>query len=107
MAQAAELLAFAKPSWPFKARAQRMFLDIIHPACSLFCGRTSDSPPQPRPQTCEKGANGNWCVIVRPFLPSRWLPASLLVLPRCRDGLSTAHHVTRPIAPRRTGILNA
>lgn len=62
MAQAAELLAFAKPSWPFKARAQRMFLDIIHPACSLFCGRTSDSPPQPRPQTCEKGANGNWCV---------------------------------------------
>ena len=62
MAQAAELLAFAKPNWPQKARAQRMFLEIIHPACSLFCGRTSDSTPHPRPQTCEKGANGNWCV---------------------------------------------
>ena len=80
MAQAAELLAFAKPSWPFKARAQRMFLDIIHPACSLFCGRTSDSPPQPRPQTCDKGANGNWCVLAicsRLFCTLSWLPAGL------------------------------
>ena len=78
MAQAAELLAFAKPNWRFKARAQRMFLDIIHPACSLFCGRTSDSPPLPRPQTCEKGANGNWCVLCYAFALSS--PAGLMVV---------------------------
>lgn len=31
MAHAAELLAYAKPAWPLKARAQRMFRDVIHP----------------------------------------------------------------------------
>ena len=95
MAQAAELLAFAKPGWQFKARAQRMFLDVIHPACSLFCGRTSDTPPLPRPQTCDKGANGNWCVppspaclaLSAPCLPGRFAALS-------PDGLRVA-------APRR------
>eukprot|EP00041_Stephanoeca_diplocostata_P002025 m.22826 g.22826 ORF g.22826 m.22826 type:complete len:411 (-) comp12809_c0_seq3:321-1553(-) len=60
MAQAAELLAHAKPTWPLKARAQSMFRDVIHPVCCYFCGRSSTGPPQPSPQTCEHGANGNW-----------------------------------------------
>ena len=83
MAQAAELLAFAKPGWQFKARAQRMFLDVIHPACSLFCGRTSDTPPLPRPQTCDKGANGNWCVSSSPvcLAPSSPSPGRFAALP--------------------------
>jgi hypothetical protein len=33
MAQAAELLAYAKPQWPQRARAQAMFRDVVHPAC--------------------------------------------------------------------------
>ena len=96
MAQAAELLAFAKPGWQFKARAQRMFLDVIHPACSLFCGRTSDTPPLPRPQTCDKGANGNWCVPPSPAcLPSPACPLS--ARPLCR----AATNGLRVAAPRR------
>ena len=39
MAQACELLAYAKPSWTQKARAQRVFLEVVHPGCDLFCGR--------------------------------------------------------------------
>eukprot|EP01052_Picozoa_sp_SAG31_P057012 SAG31_NODE_16642_length_701_cov_1.649502_1_plen_192_part_10 len=60
MAQAAELVAYAKPGWAHKARAQAMFRNVIHPVCALFCGRTSNGPPLPKPQTCENGANGNW-----------------------------------------------
>lgn len=90
MAQAAELLAHAKPTWALKARAQRMFREaaaapchdvitaaqhaeastlcwcdagarqVIHPVCDQFCGRSSSGPPMPRPQTCSAGANGNW-----------------------------------------------
>ena len=85
MAQAAELLAFAKPGWQFKARAQRMFLDVIHPACSLFCGLTSGTPPLPRPQTCDKGANGNWCVPPSPAclaLSAPCLPGRFAALPQ-------------------------
>ena len=63
LAQAAELLAYAKPSWPLKARAQRMFLEVIHPGCSLFCGRTNTGFPQPSQQTCAKCANGNWDAV--------------------------------------------
>lgn len=63
MAQAAELLAFAKPGWPAKERAQHMFLEVVHPVCSLFCGRTNDGWPQPPPQTCEHCANGNWDAV--------------------------------------------
>ena len=62
LAQAAELLAFAKPGtgpggWPLKARAQDMFRRVVHPACSLFCGRTNDGWPQPpRPGSrCHSG----------------------------------------------------
>ena len=94
MAQAAELLAFAKPGWQFKARAQRMFLDVIHPACSLFCGRTSDTPPLPRPQTCDKGANGNWCVPSSPAClrsPAWPLSARPLCL-AAANGLRVAAH---------------
>ena len=92
MAQAAELLAFAKPGWQFKARAQRMFLDVIHPACSLFCGRTSDTPPLPRPQTCDKGANGNWCVPPSPACLALSAPVCPAALRRCRNGLRVATH---------------
>jgi hypothetical protein len=63
MAQAAELLAFAKPEWPNKARAQQMFLEVIHPGCSLFCGRTNTGYPQPPQQTCAHSANGNWDAV--------------------------------------------
>lgn len=60
LAQAAELVAHANPSWPLKARAQAMFRDVFHPVCVYFCGRSSTGPPQPSPQTCDRGANGNW-----------------------------------------------
>ena len=63
LAQAAELLAYAKPDWPLKARAQKMFLEVLHPACSAFCGRTNDGWPQPPPQTCKLCANGNWDAV--------------------------------------------
>ena len=63
LAQAAELLAYAKPSWPLKARAQRMFREVIHPGCSRFCGRTNTGFPQPSQQTCAKCANGNWDAV--------------------------------------------
>ena len=63
MAQAAELLAYAKPDWALKARAQKMFLEVIHPGCDLFCGRTNDGWPQPPPQTCVHCANGNWDAV--------------------------------------------
>jgi hypothetical protein len=65
MAQAAELLAYAKPGggWALKARAQTMFREVIHPACSGFCGRSNDGWPQPPPQTCAHGANGNWDAV--------------------------------------------
>ena len=79
MAQAAELLAFAKPGWPGKARAQQMFREVIHPVCELFCGRTNSGPPLPRPQTCDAGANGP----PAPFPPLAYLPHAtqpLLVL---------------------------
>lgn len=48
------------PRWPLKARAQDMFRDVFHPVCDNFCGRTSTGPPQPSPQNCSYGANGNW-----------------------------------------------
>jgi hypothetical protein len=60
MAHAAELLSYAMPSWPLKARAQAMFQNVIHKVCALFCGRTNNGPPLPKPQTCSNGANGNW-----------------------------------------------
>jgi hypothetical protein len=76
MAQAAELLAHAKPGnggsgggddggdgWALKGRAQAMFREVIHPACSDFCGRTNDGWPQPPPQDCAHGANGNWDAV--------------------------------------------
>lgn len=63
MAQAAELLAYAKPHWPLKARAQQMFLDVIHPGCNYFCGRSNAGWPQPPPQTCAACANGNWDAV--------------------------------------------
>lgn len=63
LAQAAELLAFAKPEWPLKARAQKMFREVIHPVCANFCGRTNKGWPQPPPQTCVKCANGNWDAV--------------------------------------------
>ena len=63
MAQAAELLSFAKPDWPLKSRAQKMFLEVIHPGCDLFCGRTNSGYPQPPQQTCAKSANGNWDAV--------------------------------------------
>jgi hypothetical protein len=63
MAQAAELLAYAKPKWPLKTRAQRMFLEVIHPGCNYFCGRSNDGWPQPPPQTCAASANGNWDAV--------------------------------------------
>ena len=44
MAQAAELLAYAKP-WPLKERAQQMFKNVIHPGCDKFCGRSSSGWP--------------------------------------------------------------
>lgn len=60
LAQAAELASYANPSWEQKARAQKMFREVIHPVCSQFCGRTNNGPPQPSPQNCSHGANGNW-----------------------------------------------
>eukprot|EP00039_Didymoeca_costata_P012626 m.182734 g.182734 ORF g.182734 m.182734 type:complete len:400 (+) comp15535_c0_seq1:161-1360(+) len=60
LAQAAELLAYAIPSWENKSQAKKMFLEVFHPVCVYFCGRSNDGPPQPPPQTCERGANGNW-----------------------------------------------
>jgi len=33
LAQAAELLAHARPAWPLRARAERMFLEVFHPVC--------------------------------------------------------------------------
>eukprot|EP00040_Diaphanoeca_grandis_P020325 m.108103 g.108103 ORF g.108103 m.108103 type:complete len:427 (+) comp27847_c1_seq1:163-1443(+) len=63
LAQAAELLAYAKPDWPNKPRAQRMFLEVIHPGCSLFCGRTNTGYPQPPQQTCPNASNGNWDAV--------------------------------------------
>ena len=41
MAQAAELLSYAKPDWAGKSRAQAMFREVFHPGCSQFCGRTN------------------------------------------------------------------
>lgn len=46
LAQAAELLAYAKPGWALKARAQHMFLTVMHPACDYFCGRSNTGWPQ-------------------------------------------------------------
>ena len=63
LAQAAELLAYANPTWPLKARAQRMFLEVIHPGCSEFCGRSNSGWPQPAPQNCNTSANGNWDAV--------------------------------------------
>ena len=65
LAQAAELLAHAKPDWPLKRRAQAMFRNVLHPVCGQICGRDSDGPPMPRPQACEMGhgANGNWDAV--------------------------------------------
>merc|ERR1712185_587945 len=40
-----------------------MFRRVVHPACSLFCGRTNDGWPQPPPQTCAHCANGNWDAV--------------------------------------------
>ena len=42
-----------------------MFLEVIHPGCDLFCGRTNSGYPQPPQQTCADNktrgsANGNW-----------------------------------------------
>lgn len=68
LAQAAELLAYAKPGWPLKVRAQQMFLEAFHPVCDQFCGRSGDGWPMPRPQTCADTkhagcANGNWDAV--------------------------------------------
>jgi hypothetical protein len=71
MAQACELLAYAKPSWAQKARAQRVFLEVVHPGCDLFCGRSNNAWPLPKPQTCANAvnpvangsANGNWDAV--------------------------------------------
>jgi hypothetical protein len=63
MAQAAELLAYAKPDWKLKAQAQHMFREVIHPGCEYFCGRSNDGWPQPPPQTCKNCANGNWDAV--------------------------------------------
>eukprot|EP00051_Salpingoeca_urceolata_P004596 m.66223 g.66223 ORF g.66223 m.66223 type:complete len:409 (+) comp13726_c0_seq1:182-1408(+) len=60
LAQAAELLSVAKPSWPLRDRAKSMFLNVFHPVCVYFCGRSNSGPPQPPPQTCDRGPNGNW-----------------------------------------------
>jgi hypothetical protein len=54
-AQACELLAFANPSWPGKARAQQMFAEVFHPVCEWFCGGSTQDV-----QNCSYGANGNW-----------------------------------------------
>ena len=63
MAQAAELLAYANPSWKLKSRAQRMFREVIHPGCSGFCSRSNDGWPIPSPQNCTHCANGNWDAV--------------------------------------------
>jgi len=63
MAQAAELLSYAKPDWAGKSRAQAMFREVFHPGCSQFCGRTNTGWPQPAPQNCENCANGNWDAV--------------------------------------------
>ena len=63
MAQAAELLAYAKPGWPLKSRAQQMFREVMHPGCDQFCGRSNGGWPQPPPQTCSNCANGNWDAV--------------------------------------------
>ena len=64
-AQAAELLSYAKRGslWPLKVRAQRMFLEVIHPGCDSFCGRSSTGWPMPAPQNCVHSANGNWDAV--------------------------------------------
>lgn len=65
LAQAAELLAHAKPDWPHKQRAKTMFQHVLHPVCAQICGRDSDGPPMPKPQSCSMGhgANGNWDAV--------------------------------------------
>jgi hypothetical protein len=60
LAQAAELLATAEPEWPHRSRAEDMFRQVFHPVCIYFCGRSATGPPQPSPQNCSHGANGNW-----------------------------------------------
>ena len=45
-----------------------MFLEVIHPGCDLFCGRTNSGYPQPPQQTCADNktrgsANGNWDAV--------------------------------------------
>ena len=63
LAQAAELVGAALPTptaWPLRARAESMFLNVFHPVCVYFCGRSSTGLPMPPPQSCDHGPNGNW-----------------------------------------------
>ena len=58
MAQAAELLAYAKTlepgGWPGQTRAGQMFKRVFHPLCKDFCGSEIGTVK------CSHGPNGNW-----------------------------------------------
>eukprot|EP00937_MAST-01D_sp_MAST-1D-sp2_P002644 g2644.t1 len=54
LAQAAELLAYARPQWALRARAASMFERVFHPLCEQFCGSHVGTVK------CDRGPNGNW-----------------------------------------------
>ena len=65
LAQAAELLAYARESvggvWPNKQRAQKWFKQVFYPSCRWFCGISMENCQECHPRPCigRRGGNGN------------------------------------------------